>query len=115
MIAGKGESINTNHIFGKYGVYMCNETLKKAGLMAQGEISYAANHFRAILDRLYRVLRDGRYPSYMQGDSENFLDTREEKEFLLEKSITMLPHLNLKEGELLQRWVEKERLAEFKG
>jgi len=65
VLAGEKEDINTNHIFGNYGIYMCNESLEIRGLKAVGKISYAANHFRAILDLLYKELEKGYYPGYL--------------------------------------------------
>jgi len=114
ILAGDGESLNTNHIYGYYGIYMCNKALERRGLRAQGEISYSANHFRAILDRLYRVLKNGRYPDFIQGNSEEFLDTEEEKHILLEKAKMMLLHLSLNESEMLLNWIKKERIPGYK-
>jgi len=108
ILAGKGEEIDTNYIFGSYGIYMCNEALKCRGLKAQSETSYAANHFRAILDRLYRVLIYGRYPGYIQGNSEEFLDTEEEKRILLEKAEMMFPYLTPSQSETLKKWIDIE-------
>ena len=109
MIAGNGERFDTNQIFGNYGIYNCNKTLENVGLKAQGEISYAANHYRAILDLLYEEIKNGNYPSYLQRITEDYLDTEEEKNILLEKVNIMLPYLSLNEREMLHKWIEEER------
>jgi hypothetical protein len=113
-LAGNGENINSNLIFGNYGIYDCTETLKKRGLKANGNVSYAANHFRAILDLLYERIKEGKYPSYLQGMSEDFLDTESEKEILLEKAEMMLPFLSLEEQEILLKWIGKERIPGYR-
>lgn len=113
-LAGKGEEIDTNFIFGNYGIYLCNDALKKRGLVANGVRSYAANHFRAILDLLYREIKEGRYPYYLFGASEDFLDTEEEKRILLEKTLIMLPFLSSEKQKILSEWVSKERVPGYR-
>lgn len=107
-VAGDGEEINTNHIFKNYGIYQCDEALNKRGLKAEGEISYSANHFRAILDLLYWRLKNGKDAGYMYGAAEDYLDTEEEKKFLLEKAAMMLPYLFADEQTMLLKWINKE-------
>lgn len=109
MIAGEGEKINTNHIFGKDGIYVCDKALARRGLKADGKTSYAANHFRAILDLVHSSLQDNIYPSRLSGASEDYLDTDDEKNILLEKATAMLPHLSSNASEMLQKWIEEER------
>ena len=87
---------------------MCNEGLYQRDLKAQGEISYAANHFRAILDLLYDSLRREVYPARLKGASEDYLDTDEEKDILLEKAKMMYPYLSYSQKEMLQRWISIE-------
>lgn len=115
-LAGEGEQINTNHIFKDYGIYRCNEALEKRGLKAEGDEAYAANHFRAILDLLYeRIKNEGKYPSYLYGASEDYLDTEEEKKILLEKTAMMLPYLSEEEQIMLLQWINKERAPGYRG
>jgi hypothetical protein len=93
---------------------MCNEALVRRGLKAQDEISYAANHFRAILDLLYRKLEKSFYPSYLKGATEDYLDTEDEKSLLLKKAAMMLPYLSSSESGMLQKWIEDERKPGYK-
>ncbi len=107
-IAGNGEKIDTNPIWGNYGVYICDNALQERGLQAEGKISYAANHFRAILDLLYARLKENKYPFELQRVSEDFLDTNEEKNTLLEKAKEMRPYLSTEQQSLLTDWIERE-------
>jgi hypothetical protein len=113
-IAGDGESVNTNHIYGDYGVYNCSDGLKKHGPACSGKVPYAANHFRATLDLLYDFLMCDIYPRQAQFASEDFLDTAEEKELLLAKAASMFPFLAPHHQALLQQWLEKERLPGYR-
>ena len=113
-VAGEREYLNTNHIFKNYGIYKCGEILRKKGFNVEKGEPHAANHFRAILDLLYERIKEGKYPSYLYGSSEDYLDTEEEKCFLLEKAATMLPYLSIEEQEMLIRWIEKERVPGYK-
>lgn len=108
-LAGEGEEINTNPIYGSYGVYRCDEGLKQRGLEMEGASAWAASHFRAILDLLYGQIKKGRYPDWLQEASEDWLDTEEEKKTLLEKAAMMLPHLLPEEQALLIQWINRER------
>jgi hypothetical protein len=113
-LAGTGEEIDTNFIFGNYGIYLCNEALKNRGLKADGKTYYAANHFRAVLDLLYERIEKGKYPYYLTGASEDYFDTEEEKKILLEKSCAILPYLPLNKQNILLEWINKERLPGYK-
>jgi hypothetical protein len=114
-IAGEGETVNTNHIYGDYGIYDCTNALRTRGLVHEGGgTPYAANHFRAILDLLYEGLIHDKYPRHVQFASEDFLDTSEEKDFLLEKATSMMPFLTENRQALLQQWLEKEKLPGYR-
>jgi hypothetical protein len=113
FVAGEGEKINTNHIFGSYGIYRCEESLKKRGLFSEGR-PHAANHFRAILDLLYQSVNEGDYPRHLQGSSEDYLDTNEEKTLLFDKTMIMLPHLGIKQQSTLLAWLEVEKKSGYR-
>jgi hypothetical protein len=113
VIAGEGETVNTNHIYGTFGIYDCADALGKRHLVHEGqEVPYAANHFRAILDLIYEDLKDEKYPSYMQSATEEFLNTEEQKALLIEKAALMSPHLSIKSQTLLSQWIAKEKLPD---
>ncbi|MCL1985433.1 MAG: type IV toxin-antitoxin system AbiEi family antitoxin domain-containing protein [Betaproteobacteria bacterium] len=108
-VAGEGEELNTNHIFRNYGIYDCTDILRGQGLHAEGAPSFAANHFRAILDLAFECLRDQRPPVYLAGATSDYLDTEEEREFVLDKAAMMSPHLSEGAQAMLSQWIEKER------
>jgi hypothetical protein len=110
-LAGDGEAVNTNHIYGGFGVHDCTISLKMRDLVQEGNgTPYAANHFRAILDMLYDLLTRDVYPRRIQSATEDFLDTVAEKEYLLEKAVLMFPFLSKPRQDLLGEWLEKEKL-----
>ena len=52
--------VNTNAFLGEDGVYDCTQTLERLGYsIPQGEIAFAANHYRAVCDRLAWQVRRG--------------------------------------------------------
>src|SRR4051794_10608739 len=76
QIAGEGEDtlVNTNPIFGAYGIHECSEVLKKLGLsLPENAPVYAANHYRAILDLLISSARAERPADYL-AQPEDWLD-----------------------------------------
>mgnify|MGYP000885257159 CR=1 FL=1 len=108
FLAGEGEAVNTNPILASYGIYRCDEVLARRGLKFKGP-AFAANHFRAILDILYQILQEGRAPTYLYCASEDFLDSKEEKEHLLQQASLMLPYLDNKQQTYLLQWVAHEQ------
>jgi hypothetical protein len=108
-VAGEGEELNTNHIFRNYGIYDCTDVLRGQGLHAEGAPAFAANHFRAILDLAFECLRDQRPPLYLAGATSDYLDTEEEREFVLDKAAMMSPHLSESAQAMLSQWIAKER------
>jgi hypothetical protein len=112
--AGDGETVNTNHIYGQYGIYECSSVLRKYGLSFNGEKAYAANHFRAILDMLYKSLKKHGEIVALKGATEDWFDSDEQKRLLLDKAEEMIPHLSEREQLELRNWIEIERLPEYK-
>lgn len=114
FLAGEGTKVNTNRVFGSYGVYECTQALSKLGLRTAWSKNFSANHHRAILDLLYdRIVTYGN-PVGLEGATEDWLDSDEQKEFLLSKALDMLPHLNDAQQAELRRWVENERRAGYR-
>lgn len=113
FIAGRNGKVDTNAVWGNFGVYPCKQALARRNLQG-GEHAYAANHFRAILDLLYESLQKNRFPGYLQGASEEYLDTPEQKSLLLEKARILFPFLSSKQRELLDRWLKAEQEPGYK-
>jgi hypothetical protein len=116
-LAGTGEKIDTNPIFGNYGICVCNEALKSRGLSINettGVTYYAANHYRAILDMLYGSINRAKYPYHLDRASEDYLDTGTEKLILLEKASIMLSFFPSEKRKLLKKWLDNERLPGYK-
>lgn len=77
QIAGDGPDtlVNTNPIFGAYGIHECSDVLRKLGLaLRDGAPVYAANHYRAILDLLISSARAEKSADYL-AEPEVWLDT----------------------------------------
>lgn len=107
FVAGEGRALNTNPIWGDLGIYDCSSILRAKGIViAAEEKVYAANHGRAILDLLYRALKNLEYPHHIAVD--DWLDIAAEKKQLYDS----FPMLNsfLKEDEkiILNSWLEAQ-------
>ena len=109
-LAGEGEALNTNHIFGSYGIHECSAALIKRGItLPEGMTEvWAANHFRAVLDMAYESLVDHGVVMRLTCAAEDYFDTAEQKRELLMKALDMLPYLNPTQGAALQSWIKKE-------
>ena len=80
-LAGEGLEWNTNALFGDYGIHECSDILRSRGIsIPDGVQVFSANHYRAILDMLYRSVSSGQIPQHLSiGD---WLDTEEHKRVL---------------------------------
>ena len=114
-MAGEGESLNTNHIYGTYGIHECSAALIKRGInLPEGMTEvWSANHFRAVLDMAYESLVEHGKVMCLAGAAEDYFDTAEQKKELLTKALDMLSFLTPEQGEALKSWIEKE--WEYKG
>ena len=110
ILTGEGESLNTNHIFGSYGIHECSAALIKRGItLPEGMTEvWAANHFRAVLDMAYESVVEHGVVMRLTCAAEDYFDTAEQKKELLTKALDMLPYLTPAQGEALQAWIKKE-------
>ena len=112
LLAGDGEALNTNPIYGDYGIHECSAALIKRGITLPDGMTqvWAANHFRAVLDMAYESLTLHGEIMRLTGASEDYFDTEEQKKELLTKALEMLPFLTKDQGEALQAWITHEWL-----
>ena len=109
-MAGEGESLNTNHIYGTYGIHECSAALIKRGITLPDGMTevWSANHFRAVLDMAYESLTLHGKVMRLIGAAEDYFDTEEQKRELLTKALDMMPYLTKAQGEELQKWIDRE-------
>ena len=75
-LAGEGLEWNTNALFGEYGIHECSDILRGRRIsIPDGVQVFSANHYRAILDMLYRSVSSGRIPAHLE--IEGWLDSAE--------------------------------------
>lgn len=114
LLAGDGETLNTNHIYGSYGIYECTDAMKRCGLnVPEGTENYAANHFRAILDMVYNTLKKHSRVVGLQCSTDEWLDTQAQKKELLTQALKMKPFLTAQEQVELDKWIEYEKTNEY--
>lgn len=111
-LAGEGETVNTNHIYGDWGIYECSREMRGRGLILPAGMTavYAANHFRAILDMVYSSLIRHHKVICLSGVTDDWLDTTEQKALLLDKAAEMAPHIPKEEHEELLSWIRRESI-----
>jgi len=109
-IAGRGTFTSTTPIFGDMGVYEGRERLIGKGLVIQPDIKevWIANHSRAILDMLYESLTTYNAVYNLNGATEDWLDTLEQKEFVLSQAKRLTPVLTDRQRDALNKWIEYE-------
>lgn len=107
-LAGDGLEWNTNPVFGDYGIHECSKTLKEDGGLEipQGTLVFSANHYRAILDMLYRDFSKGTVPATLP--IEDWLDTEEQRQTLYRLLDQFLPWFPSAERMVAVNW-EKSR------
>ena len=103
---GLGTLVDTNDLFGDYGIHECSGVLRKFGVtLPEGMPVYAANHFRAILDLLISSAKAGRPADYL-ANPEEWLDTPENVRKLVAMADQAQPLLEGKERETVSAWKE---------
>ncbi len=104
-LAGEGLEWNTNALFGEYGIHECSDILRSRGIsIPDGVQVFSANHYRAILDMLYRSVSSGRIPRHLE--IEGWLDTEDHKKTLFELLNRFLPNFSSSEKELVSSWMK---------
>lgn len=105
FLAGEGEELNTNTIFQDFGIFERSEVLRNKGVPLPNSLPvYTANHYRAVLDMLYRWISDNQYPAHLEIDA--WFDTPEQIAYLMEKTKALYPFLTSTQQTLLTRWIE---------
>ncbi len=106
-LAGEGLEWNTNPIFGDYGIHECSDILRKKGIsIPQGVKVYSANHYRAILDMIYRSVSAGGIPYHI--DIDGWLDSEEQKKTLLHLIDRYLPKFSPSEKDRVFSWIRSQ-------
>jgi hypothetical protein len=108
---GGSSDTDTNAIYGDLGVYEGRDRLLDKGLDIPADMTevYLANHFRAMLDLLYRSLsRHGRVLN-LTGATTDWLDTPEQQEFVLAQATRMADLFDEDAQRALAAWIEGER------
>jgi hypothetical protein len=104
--------VNTNHIYGEYGIYCCLDNLKPE-FDFEG-IPYAANHFRAVLDILYYYAHINHTSNVIYGAAQDFFDTPEQEEELFTMAEKMGAFLSPTQQIILEKWFDFERYGNRK-
>ena len=89
LLAGEGEKLNTNHIYGDYGIHECSAALIKRGITLPDGMTevWSANHFRAVLDMAYDSLVSHSRVMRLTCAAEDYFDTAEQKKELFASSV----------------------------
>lgn len=113
MTLGGSDEVNTNHIYGSYGIYEGKDRLRAKGLQLPKDMQavYLANHTRAILDLLYRSLTRHSKVYNLTGASTDWLDTYDQGVILLEQAVLLAPQVSRTAQDELKKWVDGERWA----
>ena len=107
---GGSDWVDTNHIYQDLGVYQGLDNILHKGLQVPDDMTevWVANHFRAILDLIYRSLQRFDDIYGLEAATTDWLDTPEQQTYLLEQATLMLPHLSHEHQEKLAAWIEQE-------
>lgn len=111
VLVGGSEELDTNPIYGTLGIYEGKARLESLGLeLPPGtEQVYVANHSRAILDLLYRSLTRFQAVFNLTGATEDWLDTPEQRDYLLTQAERLTPTLAERGRAALGDWIKHER------
>ena len=113
---GKGQKYDTVSIFGKFGIADRKADVKKTGLKSDYPKVYIADHYRAILDLAIAGAISGNM-SLVKGATTDYLDTKEQKEYVLAEAEKALASDRLTKSQkiLLNDWIKKESQNIYRG
>jgi len=107
-IAGSVTDLNTNNIWGDYGVYDGREELQNIGIKIMYNSVYIANHNRAILDMLYDYVVNVGIIFEIDNASNEYLGDRENIIEMLKMSKMIVKYLNEKQLHIFNMWYNNE-------
>jgi hypothetical protein len=116
-LAGGAKETDTHSIFGNLGVIDGTAVVGSAKLDNCGQKRiFVANHYRAILDLMVVGARRG-YMGIVDGATREYLDTEEQKAFILDKAKLALSSdaLTSQEKERINGWIAKENRNVYRG
>lgn len=105
FVAGTRGRVDTNHIFGDFGIYEAGDVLSSCGLVFNG-VPYAANHFRAVLDVLFLYLSLSKRPISIHNAAYAFFDTQQQQMLLLTKAERLYDYCDDERYLILKRWLD---------
>lgn len=110
-IAGRDSFPDTNPIYGDMGIYDGTDQIRLKNLDIDSSIKeiWIANHFRAILDMLYRSLKLTSEVHGLRGATEDWVDTPEQKDFVLSQAALLNDWLDDTQKVALAEWIDYER------
>ncbi|MFT3742287.1 MAG: hypothetical protein QM752_06435 [Gammaproteobacteria bacterium] len=104
FLAGEGETWNTNPILADFGIYECSDILRQCGIeIPLNEKVYAANHYRAIIDMLYKSVKQKNYPYHL--DLDSWTDNPKQKTLLTKLIRSLKPYVSSDEWQILKKWL----------
>jgi hypothetical protein len=103
---GEGQEINTNPIYGYYGIADRGRILSEFGLKVKKV--YVADHHRAVLDLVYGSLTKHGMIGYAKGCVEDYFFETDQANELFAQLVKMSPYLEEEERELLVDWLSRE-------
>lgn len=104
---GKGTDVDTNHIYGYYGIADRSRRLALNHIVSVDPI-YIANHHRAALDSLYEYLTKYNTIGYVKGCVEDYFYREEEAKKLFRQILRMRIYLDEERREILDEWLARE-------
>jgi hypothetical protein len=116
MLAGVDTEADTIPIYGDFGIYEGKNCLADSGLDVDSDISevYIANHYRAILDMLYRSLKKYGEVYNLSGATNDWLDTDEQKALVLSRAKLLENLFDGKASVALQNWIAAESGSDWR-
>lgn len=108
FVAGLGEDLNTNAIWGSEGIYECSALLRKAGLTIPANRKiFAANHFRAVVDMLYQCVTNDWPPHHLI--INDWFNNENEIKQLMGMVMCLKPYLNTAQWQLVLDWLTTQQ------
>lgn len=102
---------DTHALFGDFGVYEGRDRLVGKGLAIPADVRevFVANHLRAILDLLHASLREHGAVLNLTGATDDWLDTPEQQETVLELAPRIAAVVAPTAQAALHAWIVRER------
>lgn len=103
------DTLSTYDLLGDFGIFECSQILKKYGAspLPEGKKIYAANHYRAVVDMIFDLVKNG---ENITGAVilDDWFPEEQEKKTVYQLIDKLMPALSLEQWKVITEWKQQQ-------